>query len=104
MPCPVCPHPLRHDLDQARLAENLTFATLSRKYGPSLSPPWRHKKHLQEKMRQAENHPKNPGNGPSPLPLPTHIPAKLPVSKLETSPSSLFPLPLFTFFPFPLSV
>ena len=59
MPCPVCHHPQRHDLDQALLAENATFAALSRKYGPSISPLWRHKKYLQEKMRQAENRPKN---------------------------------------------
>jgi hypothetical protein len=59
MPCPVCPHPQRHDLDQALLAANLTFAGLSRKYGPSLSPLWRHKKYLQGKMRLAENRPKN---------------------------------------------
>ena len=30
------------------------FQTLSQNYGPSLSALWRHKKHLQEKMRQAE--------------------------------------------------
>jgi hypothetical protein len=59
MPYTVCPHPQRHDLDQALLAENATSAALSRKYGPSLSPLWRHNKHLQGKMRQAENRPKN---------------------------------------------
>ena len=51
--CTICHHPQRHDIDQALLAENAAFADLSRKYGLSLSALWRHKKHLQEKMRRA---------------------------------------------------
>ena len=54
MHCTVCNHPQRHAIDHALLAGNGTLAALSQNYGPSLSALWRHKKHLQEKMRQAE--------------------------------------------------
>jgi hypothetical protein len=52
--CTVCNHPRHHDIDQALLAGSATLSALSQNYGPSLSALWRHKKHLQEKMRQAE--------------------------------------------------
>ena len=52
--CSVCHHPRRQDIDNALLAGGVTLAALSQNYGPSLSALWRHKKHLQEKMRQAE--------------------------------------------------
>ena len=54
MQCTVCTHPQRHAIDHALLAGNGTLSALSQNYGPSLSALWRHKKHLQEKMRQAE--------------------------------------------------
>ena len=52
--CTVCNHPNHHDIDQALLAGGVTLSTLSQNYGPSLSALWRHKKHLQKKMRRAE--------------------------------------------------
>jgi hypothetical protein len=54
MKCSVCHHPRRQDIDHALLAGSLTLSALSQNFGPSLSALWRHKKHLQEKMRQAE--------------------------------------------------
>ena len=54
MLCTVCNHPNHHDIDQALLAGSITLAALSQNYGPSLSALWRHKKHLQKKMRRAE--------------------------------------------------
>jgi hypothetical protein len=53
MKCTVCHHKQRHDIDYALLAENATFAALSQKYGPSISALYRHKKHLEEKVRRA---------------------------------------------------
>ena len=54
MKCTVCNHPQLHDIDQALLAENATFAALGKKYGLSISSLFRHKRHLQGKMAQAE--------------------------------------------------
>jgi hypothetical protein len=52
--CTICHHPQRQDLDHALLAGDATFAALSQQYGPSISALFRHKKHLQEKIRQTE--------------------------------------------------
>ena len=52
--CTVCNHPQLHDIDQALLAENATFAALSRTYGLSISALFRHKRKLKNKMAQAE--------------------------------------------------
>jgi hypothetical protein len=54
MKCTVCTHPQRQAIDHALLAGDATYEALSAQYGPSLSAIYRHKKHLQEKMRQAE--------------------------------------------------
>ncbi len=54
MKCTVCNHPQRCAIDRALLAGGVTFEALKKKYGPSMSALWRHKKHLLEKMRQAE--------------------------------------------------
>ena len=55
MKCTVCNHPQLHDIDQALLAENATFAALSQKYGLSISALFRHKRMLQNKMRRPKN-------------------------------------------------
>ena len=52
--CTICHHPERQTIDGALLADNDTYAALSQQYGPSISALWRHKKHLQEKIRQTE--------------------------------------------------
>ncbi len=54
MICTVCNHPERHDIDRDLLAGGFTFEALKKKFGPSMSALWRHKKHLLEKMAQAE--------------------------------------------------
>ena len=54
MKCTVCTHPQLHDIDQALLAGDATFEALSGQYGPSRSAIYRHKRHLQKKMRQVE--------------------------------------------------
>ncbi len=54
MNCTVCNHPERHDIDRDLLAGGVTFEALKKKFGPSMSALWRHKKHLLEKMAQAE--------------------------------------------------
>ena len=54
MKCTVCTHPQLHDIDQALLAENATFAALSRKYALSISALFRHKRMLKNKMARAE--------------------------------------------------
>ena len=54
MNCTVCNHPQRHDIDRDLLAGGVTFEALKKKFGPSMSALWRHKKHLLEKMAQAE--------------------------------------------------
>ena len=54
MKCTVCNHPQLHDIDQALLAENATFAALSRKYALSISALFRHKRMLKNKMARAE--------------------------------------------------
>ena len=57
--CTICHHPQRQAIDQALLAENATLAALSQQYGPSISSLFRHKKHLEEKMRQTRQRLKN---------------------------------------------
>jgi hypothetical protein len=52
--CTVCHHPERQAIDCALLTDNDTYAALSQQYGPSISALFRHKKHLQEKIRQTE--------------------------------------------------
>ena len=52
--CTICHHPERQAIDCALLTDNDTYAALSQHYGPSISALWRHKKHLQEKIRQTE--------------------------------------------------
>ena len=52
--CTICHHPDRQAIDCALLADNDTYAALSQHYGLSISALWRHKKHLQEKIRQTE--------------------------------------------------
>ena len=52
--CTVCQHPNLHAIDQAILARKGTFEALSRQFGPSKSALWRHEKHLQEKISQAQ--------------------------------------------------
>ena len=54
MKCTVCNHPQLHDIDQALLAENATFAALSPKYGLSISALFRHKRMLKNKLARAE--------------------------------------------------
>ncbi len=54
MKCTVCNHSQRHDIDQALLAGNATFAALSQQYGLSVSALFRHKKLLKLKMAQVE--------------------------------------------------
>ena len=52
--CTICHHPERQAIDCALLTDNDTYAALSHQYGPSISALFRHKKHLQEKIRQTE--------------------------------------------------
>ncbi len=54
MKCTVCNHPERHDIDRDLLAGGVSFEALKKRFGPSMSALWRHKKHLLEKMAQAE--------------------------------------------------
>ncbi len=54
MKCTVCNHPQRHDIDQALLAGNATYAALSQQHGLSISALFRHKKLLNFKMAQVE--------------------------------------------------
>ena len=52
--CTVCQHPRRQAIDQALLARAGTLEALSRQFGPSMSALHRHKKHLRENLRQAQ--------------------------------------------------
>ena len=52
--CTICHHPERQAIDCALLTDKDNYAALSQHYGPSISALWRHKKHLQEKIRQTE--------------------------------------------------
>ncbi len=54
MRCTVCNHSQRHDIDQALLAGNATYAALSQQYGLSVSALFRHKKLLKLKMARVE--------------------------------------------------
>jgi uncharacterized protein (DUF1499 family) len=53
MKCQTCSHPQRQAIDQALLAENLTFEALSQTYGLSISALYRHKQHLVARMDRA---------------------------------------------------
>ena len=54
MKCSVCNHPERSAIDRDLLAGGFSFEALKKKFGPSMSALWRHKKHLLEKVAQAE--------------------------------------------------
>ena len=53
MPCTVCNHPQRHDIDLALLAGGSSLRSLMQQYGPSKSSLFRHHKHLVAKLRQS---------------------------------------------------
>ncbi len=55
MPCTVCQHPQRRDIDQALIAGSATLAALSQQYNLSTSALHRHKAHLQAKVNQAKD-------------------------------------------------
>jgi hypothetical protein len=55
MPCTICQHPQRRDIDQALIAGSATLAALSQEYGLSTSALHRHKEHLQAKVSQAKD-------------------------------------------------
>ncbi len=54
MPCTVCQHPQRRDIDQALITGSDTLATLSQEYGLSTSALHRHKAHLQANVNRAK--------------------------------------------------
>jgi hypothetical protein len=54
MPCTICNHPKRPDIDQALIAGSVTLAALSQKYGLSTSALHRHKAHLEAKVSRAQ--------------------------------------------------
>jgi lambda repressor-like predicted transcriptional regulator len=54
MPCTICQHPKRPDIDQALIAGSVTLAALSQKYGLSTSALHRHKAHLEAKVSRAQ--------------------------------------------------
>jgi hypothetical protein len=54
MPCTVCQHPKRRDIDQALITGSATLAALSQEYGLSTSALHRHKAHLQANVNQAK--------------------------------------------------
>jgi hypothetical protein len=55
MPCTICQHPKRPDIDQALLTGSATLPALSQEYGLSTSALHRHKAHLQAKVSRAQN-------------------------------------------------
>ncbi len=55
MPCTICQHPKRQDIDQALVAGSATLAALSQEYGLSTSALHRHKAHLQAKVSRAQD-------------------------------------------------
>jgi hypothetical protein len=54
MPCTICQHPKRPDIDQALIAGSVTLAALSQEYGLSTSALHRHKAHLQARVSRAQ--------------------------------------------------
>jgi hypothetical protein len=55
MPCTVCQHPKRREIDQALIAGSATLAILSQEHGLSTSALHRHKAHLQAKVSRAKD-------------------------------------------------
>ncbi len=54
MPCTICKHPQRQDIDQALLNRTATLDQLSSRHGLSTSALSRHKQHLLAKTAQAQ--------------------------------------------------
>jgi hypothetical protein len=52
--CTVCNHPDMHTIDLAILNDNLSLEALGRKFGTSKSAMWRHKRHFEKKIQQAQ--------------------------------------------------
>jgi lambda repressor-like predicted transcriptional regulator len=55
MPCSICQHPKRQEIDQALVAGSATLATLSQEHGLSTSTLQRHQAHLQAKISRAQD-------------------------------------------------
>ena len=55
MPCTICHHPWRQDIDLALLNRTATLAQLSHQHCFSTSALHRHKQHLLKKMARAQN-------------------------------------------------
>jgi hypothetical protein len=55
MPCTICNHPKRPEIDQALVAGSSTLAALGQEYGLSTSALHRHKAHLQVKLNRAQD-------------------------------------------------
>ena len=55
MPCTICQHPQRQEIDQALIAGSSTLAALGQEYGLSTSALHRHKAHLQAKVNRAQD-------------------------------------------------
>ena len=55
MPCTICNHPKRPEIDQALVAGSSTLAALGQEYGLSTSALHRHKAHLQAKVSRAKD-------------------------------------------------
>ena len=53
MPCTICNHPHRRDIDLALLSGSQTLRSLEQQYGPSRSSFCRHKNHLEDRLFQA---------------------------------------------------
>jgi len=54
MPCTVCQHPQRQDIDQALMSGGTTLAALSQQHNLSTSALHRHQAHLQAKVGRAK--------------------------------------------------
>jgi hypothetical protein len=55
MPCSICQHPQRQEIDQALIARSATLAALSQEHGLSTSALHRHKAHVQAKVHRAKD-------------------------------------------------
>ena len=55
MPCTICQHPQRQEIDQALVVGSSTLAALGQEYGLSTSALHRHKAHLQAKVNRAKD-------------------------------------------------
>ena len=55
MPCTICNHPKRPEIDQALIAGSSTLAALGQEYGLSTSALHRHKAHLLAKVSRAKD-------------------------------------------------